>query len=115
MRALSSSVSAPTYFVWRMSQASLMRPKLVEPDVGAGVVPAPLKADDARPPTPIPTLNVNTSASPMAARRTFEPRPRPAAGDSEAREGPVAREVASGGSASMVGSAGIGSGSMVGI
>ena len=52
----------------------------------------------------------------MAARRTIDPRPRPAAGDAEAREGPVTTTaVASGGSGSVVGSVGIGSGSIVAI
>ena len=82
--------------------------------LGAGVVvPKPPKAGSTRCPTPIPTLNVSTSARPMAARRTIDPRPRPAAGDVETREGPGTTGVATGGSASVVGSVGIGSESIV--
>src|SRR6516164_3514368 len=109
MRSRSLRVLAPTYFVWSVSQASLMRPKVVAPEDGAGVAePSSPKASGESRPTPIPTLNVSTRASPMAARRMILPRPRPAAGDAVAREGPVAREVASGGSGSVVGSVGIG-------
>jgi hypothetical protein len=98
-----------------VSHASRISPNWVEPE-GVGVVATALpKAGTTKLPTPIPTANVTTSASPMAARRTVVPRPRPAAGESEAWEVPVAREVASGGSGSMVGSAWIGSGSIVGI
>src|SRR3954451_822042 len=115
MSSRSLSVSAPTYFVWSVSQASRMRPKSVDPEEpGAGVVdPVPPKAGRSRRPTPIPTLNVTTRARPMAARRSIEPRPRPAAGDSEAREGPGTTGVATGGSGSVVGSVGIGSESIV--
>src|SRR4051795_2181989 len=117
MRSRSLSVSLPTYFVWRVSQASRMSPKSAVVDAdesGAGVVdPVPPKAGRSRRPTPIPTLNVTTSARPMAARRSIEPRPRPAAGDSEAREGPGTTGVATGGSGSVVGSVGIGSESIV--
>jgi hypothetical protein len=81
--------------------------------VGDGVVvPTLPKAGIARSPTPIPTLNAKTSASPIAARWIIDPRPRPAAGDVEAREGPVTTAVA-GGSMSVVGSVGIVSGSIV--
>src|SRR3954465_11311603 len=100
MRPRSLSVSAPTYLVGRVCQASRMRPKSVDPEEpGAGVVdPVPPKAGRSRRPTPIPTLNVTTSGGPMAARRPSEPRPGPAAGDAEAREGPGTTGVATGGS-----------------
>ena len=71
------------------------------------------KAGTTRFPTPIPTLNVSTSARPRTARRTIKPRPRPAAGDVETREGPGTTGVATGGSASVVGSVWIGSESIV--
>src|SRR3954451_10633254 len=117
MRSRSLSVSLPTYFVWRVSQASRMRPKSAVVDAdesGAGVVdPVPPKAGRSRRPTPIPTLNATTSKRPMAARRSHDPRPRPAAGDSEAREGPGTTGAVTGGSGSVVGSVGIGSESIV--
>src|SRR5262245_47464831 len=116
MSSRSLSVSLPTYLVWMVSQASLIRPKSVAEaeEPGAGVVdPVPPKAGKSRRPTPIPTLNVTTSARPMAARRSFDPRPRPAAGDSETREGPGTTGVMTGGSGSVVGSVGIGSESIV--
>src|SRR4249919_3969806 len=98
-----------------MSQASRMRPKSGAPEEpGAGVVdPVPPKAGRSRRPTPIPTLNVTTNARPMAARRNFEPRPRPAAGDTESREGPGTAGAVTGSSVSVVGSVGIGSESIV--
>src|SRR6478735_6649074 len=116
MRSLSLSWSAPTYFVWRTSHASLMRPKSGPAlPLGDGVVvPTVPNAGIARSPTPIPTLNVTTRASTIAARRTIDPRRRSAAGDVESREGPVTTDVA-GGSKSVVGSLGIGSGSIVAI
>jgi hypothetical protein len=92
--------------------------EVVAPEDGAGVAePSSPKASGESRPTPIPTLNVSTRASPMAARRMIRPRPRPAAGDAVAREGPAAREVASGGSGSMVGSVGVGwvSGGSIGL
>src|SRR3954470_2232208 len=117
MRSRSLSVSLPTYFVWRVSQASRMSPKSAVVDAdesGAGVVdPVPPKAGRSRRPTPIPTLNATTSKRPMAARRSHDPRPRPAAGDPEAREGPGTTGVATGGSGSVVGSVGIESESIV--
>src|SRR6476659_8379860 len=114
MRSLSLSWSAPTYLVWRMSHASRMRPKSGEElPVGAGVVvPTVPKAGIARSPTPIPTLNVTTRASTIAARWIIDPRRRSAAGDIESREGPVTTDVA-GGSKSVVGSLGIVSESIV--
>ena len=50
----------------------------------------------------------------MTVRRIAGPRPRPAAEDPEAWEGPFATEVASGGPGSVVGSVGIGSRSIAG-
>ena len=84
--------------------------------VGLGVDPSPPPtAGDAKRPTPIPTPNVSTSAKPVANRRIASPRPRPAAGDRQAWEGPSANEFASGGLGSVVGSVGIGSWSIAGI
>ena len=93
-----------------------MRPKSgAALSVGAGVVvPTVPKAGIARSPTPIPTLNVTTRASTIAARRIIDPRRRSAAGDVEAREGPVTTDVA-GGSKSVVGSLGIVSESIVAV
>ena len=51
----------------------------------------------------------------MTVRRIAGPRPRPAAEDPEAWEGPFATEVASGGPGSMIGSVEIESGSIGGI
>src|SRR4051795_4039513 len=117
MRSRSLSVSLPTYFVWRVSQASRMSPTSGVGDAdesGAGVVdPVPPKAGRSRRPTPIPTLNATTRARQMAAGRSHDPRPRPAAGDSEAREGPGTTGAVTGGSGSVVGSVGIGSESIV--
>ena len=77
-----------------------MRPK----SVGDGAVgsrvgdPRLPKAGSTRLPTPIPTLNVNTSASPMTARRTIDRvhgrppvTPRPGRGRARLASRPVAR------------------------
>src|SRR3954451_627374 len=107
---------APTYSLWSVSQASRMRPKSAPEEEGVGVVAAALpKAGTATLPTPIPTQNATANASPMTAPRSLRPRPRPAAGETDAWEVPVVREVTPGGSDSVVGAAWIGSGSMVGI
>jgi hypothetical protein len=110
------SSAAPTYLVWRTFHASWINPKSgAVLEVGDGVVvPTVPKTGIARSPTPIPTLNVKTRASPIAARWIIDPRRRPAAGDVEAREGPVTTGVA-GGSTSVVGSVVIVSGSIVAI
>jgi len=67
------------------------------------------------PPTPIPALNVATNARPTTAPVIPARRPRPAAGDVGAWEGPGVREVTSGGSWSVVGSVEIRVGSIGGI
>src|SRR6188508_1715833 len=118
MSSLSSSVSRATYCSWIVSQASLMRPNCVEPgeDAGFGVDEEPLLVDETTaPPTPIPALNVATNARPTTAPAIPARRPRPAAGDVEAWEGPGVREVTSGGSWSVVGSVEIRVGSIGGI
>jgi hypothetical protein len=87
----------------------LMSPNSVgfSEEAGFGVVPPVSPVGDASRPTPIPAVNVTTSAktttAPMAAHRL----PRPAADDVGAWEGPGVREVASGGSWSEVGWVGI--------
>ena len=86
-----------------------------------GAVPLGAEAGDPRLPkagtsrfrTQIPTLYVSSSARPMTVRRTINPRPRPAAGDVETREGPGTTGVVTGSSASVVGSVWIGSESIV--
>ena len=83
---------------------------------GSGVVPAvPLAAATSRLPTPIPALNVATNAIPTTAPMSAVRRPRPAAGDVGAWEGPGVREVTLGGTWSVVGSVGIRSVSIGGI
>src|SRR3954454_11672000 len=105
---------APTYSLWRVSQASRMRPKSAPEEEGVGVVAAALpKAGTATLPTPIPTQNATANASPMTAPRSLRPRPRPAAGETDAWEVRGVREVTSCGSDSVVGAAWIGSGSIV--
>ena len=99
-----------------MFHASLIRPNPVSEFEGVGVVAVELpNAGSATLPTPIPTQNTTANASAMTDRRSTRPRPRPAAGEPETWEVPVVREVTSGGSGSVVGSAWIGSGSIVGI
>ena len=109
----------PTYWSWRISQAWPIRASSCAElgwPVGFGVAEsAPPSTDGTRRPTPIPTLNVSASASPMAARRIAGPRRRPAVGDPETWEGPGATAVASSGPGSMIGSVGIESGSIGGI
>src|SRR6187397_41304 len=113
MSVLSLRSLAPTYSLWSVSHASRIRPNSVEVE-GVGVVAAALpKAGSATLPTPIPTQNATTNASAVTTRRTLRPRPRPAAGEPYAWEVPGVREVTSGGAGSVVGSAWIGSGSIV--
>src|SRR3954454_7638607 len=106
MRSRSLSVSLPTYFVWRVSHASRMRPKSAVVDAdesgAGGVDPVPPKAGRSRRPTPIPTLNATTSRGQMPARGSHDPRRGRAAGDSEAREGPGTTGAVTGGSGSVV-------------
>ena len=64
-----------------------------------------------RRPTPTPTLNVNTIARPVTTRPIVDPRPRSAAGDHDAWEGP-SRTCSRWWRGSVVGSVGIGSGSV---
>ena len=93
-----------------VSQASWINPNSVGEveDAGLGeVLGEPPAMVDTAPPTPIPALNVATSAIPTTAPMIHVRRPRPAAGDVGAWEGPGATEVTSGGSWSVVGSVGV--------